>query len=159
MANKRKWFYGISVGVIIIICVVIFAPPSYRPPGNRMSDAQVAQIASNDNLQSLCYFVQKYESDNGGNAPRSLKDLAGYTADYLEVFYLPYRSAARPLDWSTNVSKIDQYGGYRLAKNPSAGVLVYEKPGAWSDGTIGVGLIGGKVNRLSSEEFEKLQVK
>jgi hypothetical protein len=63
------------------------------------------------------------------------------------------------LDWAINASKIDQYGGYRLAKSASAGVLVYEKPEAWPDGTVGVGLINGKVNRLSSEGFKKLQVK
>jgi len=157
MVNKRKWFYGISVGVIIGI--ILFVLLSFRPPGNRFSKAKIAQIASDHNLDSICYFVQKYEGENRGNAPRSLKDLASYSGGYLEVFYLPYSGASRPLDWSTNVSKIDQYGGYRLAKNTSAGVLVYEKPGAWSDGTVGVGLIDGKVNRLSSEEFEKLQVK
>jgi len=138
--------------MLLIILGLIF------PAGNVLSKTKIEQIHSESNLQALTKFALEYKSENSGRQPAAMKELVHYAGGDLEVFYLPNPGTTRPADWSTNADRIDQFGGYCLAETASTHILVYEKPASWSDGTIGVGLMDGKVNRLSSQEFKKLKV-
>jgi len=83
--------------------------------------------------------------------------LAGYTDGYFEMFYAPTKSVVAAPDISTNVDDIDKFAAYVLVNSPSSDILVYEKPGLWQDGTVGVCPTDGTVRRFSTKDFEQIK--
>jgi hypothetical protein len=123
-----------------------------------LSKAQIEQVQSASNLQAISYFVRKYKSDHGGSAPTSLTKLVPYADGDLEFLYVPNKlNSERPADWTTNESRIEADSGYVLVSDTNSKFVVFEKPGLWPDGSVGVGFSDGTVRRLSYEEFTALE--
>lgn len=126
-------------------------------------------------------FIEDYRHDHDGTMPRQMSDLSYYAIGSFHYFYPPIPGYSKPLDWSINATAINAYSGYVLVRQPNTSistaithalprgtvvmhkpntsVFVCEKPGLWSDGTISIGLSNGTVERLSSEEFQKLNLR
>ena len=140
-----------GVYVLALLMAILF------PAGNSLSKEQIEQIHSDSNLHGIAYFVLKYRKEYAGRTPASLKDLAGYTDGYFEMFYAPTKSVVAAPDISTNVDDIDKFAAYVLVNSPSSDILVYEKPGLWQDGTVGVCPTDGTVRRFSTKDFEQIK--
>jgi len=137
----------ISVLMAVLMGIIL-------PAGNGLSKTQIAQQESETTLLGLSDFVLRYESEHNGRWPQGLADLLPYVDGDIEVFYIRGKpESQRPADWLTNKARLDEYADYALPHDSSSGVLAFEKPGLWPDGTIAVGYIDGKVGRISARDF------
>jgi len=128
------------------------------PAGNALSSDQINQVHSDGNVKAIANLLLKYQREHAGRKPDRLTELIPYAGGYLEVFYLPTSISKRPSDWATNSNRIDDFGGYALTNRADLNVSVYEKPGAWADGTIAVAYNDGTVRRLSAKEFQDIKL-
>jgi hypothetical protein len=44
----------------------------------------------------------------------------------------------KPLGWETNQALIDTYSDYVVCSDTSHGIVAFERPGVWQDGTVAV---------------------
>jgi hypothetical protein len=151
MKARVVWILG-AVLFLCFVCSII------QPGGNGMSKARIGQLKSASNLCNIAYFVGKYKSDHAGSAPTSLTKLVPYADGDLEEFYVPNKlKSEMPADWTTNASRIETDSGYVLVSDTNSKFVVFEKPGLWPDGSIGVGFSDGTVRRVSYEDFTALE--
>jgi hypothetical protein len=156
MMTKLKWFDRIAVGIIVFIGIG-FMFTTVGPAGNRMSPTHILQFESAHRLGFLGKLVRQYESENGGNTPRSLKDLVRYLdGDDCGVFYLS--NSHGPADRFTNPDLLDEYASYKLVNKADSTIVISEKPGLYSDGTVAVGFRDGTVKRLSPKKYRQLKL-
>jgi hypothetical protein len=100
-----------------------------------MTHAQIGQYESeHGELPNLGRLVLEYKVAHEGRLPERVSELASYDA---------YKKT-----WPN---------GYVLSSRPnSSGVLVFEKPGLWPDGSVAVCYSDLTVKRLTLAEFSAL---
>jgi hypothetical protein len=173
-SNKWQLVWEILLGLLFVCLIVSF----WLPSGNAYSAEQVSEMKSDNNVRNLVRWVLQYEQHHGGKMPETMKDVAEYSDGLFDFFYPPTPTFPSPTDSITNIDAINAHTGYCLAHNPSTNIpthaagyhatgydvvhkpntkiLVYEKPGLWSDGTVAIGLSDQTVMRLSSKDFAAL---
>ena len=150
----------IIIIISLVVCLITVAISLFVPAGNRLSQLQIKQWQSNEQLREILQGVLDYKRDHDGKLPESLVELVSYANGYLKVFYAPARlDTAQPSGWETNKDILDKYADYSLSQKPNSGVLVFENPGLWPDVSVAVGFSDGSVKRLSASEFTALGVK
>jgi hypothetical protein len=147
--------------VLFGLCFICILSSIILPSGNAYSVEQVREIKSDNNVKNIVWMVLKYEKANGGKMPATMKDVAGYSDGMFDYFYPPIPTFPTPIDSMTNIDVINTHTTYCLVYKQSANIptraihanrysvheyvlvhppntkiLVYEKPGLWSDGTI-----------------------
>jgi hypothetical protein len=139
----------LGIGGVIIIFVALFVAlcvGPIRPGGNMLSKAQIGE-AQGDRV--LCEFGQRvldYKRAHGGASPQQVSDLVA--SDEIEFEKSIHRTVDAYME--------NPIFSFALPNNPASHVLIFEKPGLWSDGTIGVCFDDLTVKRLSPAEFAAL---
>jgi hypothetical protein len=144
---SKRTLYRLGIGICIIVFIVV-AFPVFTPGGNGLSKAQIGEAQSDRLLREFGQRILDYRQTHGGTSPRQLSDLA----------------ASDEVDSEKNIQHLmDTYienpiFSFALPSKPASRVLVFEKSGLWSDGSIGACFDDLKVKRLTPAEFDGLGV-
>ena len=176
MSSSQKWpeVWSIVLGLFVVGLLFFLRLPS----GNAYSAEQVSEMKSDNNIRCIVLWVLQYEKEHGGKMPGNMKDVAEYSDGSFAFFYPPTPIFPTPPDSLTNIDTINAHtgycivyktntnlpshavgyhtAGYDLVHSSTTKLLVYEKPGLWTDGTVSVGLSDLTVMRLSSTAFTAL---
>ena len=152
------------VGTVVIVAIVIYliVRSFPLPAGNKLTDIQRLQALSEHQLWVIKDAILEYKN-NYGKLPRDLYDLItdksfNYNdSDFLKICYAPNKAQSlRPSGWKTDKELLKSNADYIIPSSLNKGVLVYEKPGLWPDGTVAVCFNNLIIKRLSSNEFTDL---
>ena len=140
----------VLLGIIAVFIIL--------PPGNDLSRMQIEQVTSSVNIKAILSLIASYRKEHSNQTPSSLTGLIPYADDDLEMFYLPKSRFQQP-NGRIDITRLDEISAYELVQGGQSNIVVREKLGLWGDGTIAIGLSDGTVERLSSEEFQKLHLR
>ena len=145
--NHKKAAIVLAIGFTAIAS--LFVPPRH------LSDLKIQQLRSVNHLRGIASLILDYRQRHGGRSPTQLSQLLeGNDLSSIQVFYSPnWTKSVRPADWSTNKDRIDSSGNYSLAMNSELGIIAFEKPGLWPDGSVAVAFADGHVARFSFSKY------
>ena len=139
--SKRE-LRRLGIGVCIIAFIIV-AFPAFWPGGNGLSKAQIGQAQSDTQLSAIGKLILDYRKMHDGKSPEKLSEVVSVNAS---------PNPARLIDGYV----LNPSADYLLPSSPSSSVLVSEKPGLWSDGSIAVCFDDLTVKRLTPAEFDAL---
>jgi hypothetical protein len=143
--------------VVTIAIVVATLALVIVPAGNRLSRTEKLQYQSDRQLKSIGILVPSFRTKFHKQPGHLSEIVPSDRTDLQETFYGPNRSKAqRPIDWSRNTLSIDAYSDYAVSAKTNTGILAFEKPGIWKDGTVAVCFTNLSVVRMRGTAFEKL---
>lgn len=143
---SKRALYRLGIGICIIVFIIV-AFPTFRPGGNGLSKAQIGEVQSDRVLREFGQRVLDYRQAHGGASPRQVSDLA--SSDEVD--------SERNIQHAMDTYIENPIFSFALPSNPASRVLIFEKPGLWSDGSIGVCFDDLTVKRLSPAEFAALE--
>ena len=130
LLRRHRWVVLAGLFILgVILSIYLLGPRNLATP------IQIQQYESeHGELHRIAYLVLDYKSNNEGQLPQLISDLA---------FYDTYNKG-----WPNC---------YVLPIGPNnSGILVLEKPGLWPDGSVAVCYSDLKVKRLTRTEFSAL---
>ena len=134
---------------MLVLYMILYVPSPGPQP------IKAGQIVSNHHLKTISLLMLKYRNEHGGNSPLNLKDLIpNDQPDCLKILYVSARNFQKSSDQNSNKKFPEKRFDYVLSVIP--GILAYERPGLWPDGSISVCFDDLTVKRLNSTEFSKL---
>jgi hypothetical protein len=136
LLNKNPMFRRIRNVFFITFVIVVVIWMSIKPE-KKPSKMRVQQMRSNITLRALAEQVLTHRQTYPENVPLMLRDLNIHgKTDMFKVFN--GRQDWKPEGWSTNNALVDIYSDYAICLNPDIGIIVFEKPGLWPDGSVAV---------------------
>jgi hypothetical protein len=131
---------------LVAVCILISSLFFFRPPGNGLTRTQIAQIQSDIQLEGVAKLILDYRGKHGGTSPQQLSEIV--PKDKLES----QKSGNRLIDHYV----LNPVADYGLPLKSNSSILVFEKPGLWSDGSVAVCYSNLTVKRLTVTEFSAL---
>jgi len=125
--SKRE-LRRLGIGGIIIIFVALFVVlcvGPITPGGNGLSKAQIGEGQSNTVLREFGQRVLDYRRAHGGASPQQVSDLVASDEIAFE----------RSIHHTVDAYMENPIFSFALPNNPASHVLIFEKPGLWSDGS------------------------
>ncbi len=147
--NHNKW---VLVPLFLFISFLFFG----KPAGNGLTKTQIEQAQSINEIREIARLILDYKAEHGEKLPSRLSEVVPkyHFKPVLQMFYNPVNSSQKPSDRYANKDILDEEGDYVLSAIP--GILVYEKPGLWPDGSVTVCYQDLTIKRLKAAEFEAL---
>ena len=124
---------------LITIAIVVLMWMSIKPP-QKPSKMRILQMRSEITLRSLAEHVLAYKQTHSGKAPRMLSDLGVHGQPEKVDMFQVYngRQNWKTDGWATNKTLVDIYADYVICQNLDIGIIVFERPGLWPDGSVAV---------------------
>ena len=122
---------------------------------------EMRQFKSNIQLREISQLVIMYKSAHSGNAPTNLSELVpNHRTDLISLFHAPNQLMAQvPTHLSTNKTALNQTSDYCVSLDVNTGIVAYERPELWSDGSVAVCYTNLDVKRMKISEFNAPQKK
>jgi hypothetical protein len=140
---KYKAYITLCIAAIVILGLVI-GPRT--PRSDEEPTVELAQKETDMELANFGQMILDYRKEHGGKSPVQVSEL--FAADEVD------KQNTRHHVIDTYVK--DPIDSFRLPTNSKSDVLIYERPGLWSDGTIAVCFSNLTVNRFTLVQFEAL---
>jgi hypothetical protein len=144
--SKRFKLGCMAAAIVGFVASVVFFVVVVYPSFARMDRIRVAQ----DNNDQLLHFygqrILDYRKAHGGASPPQITELLN--SDEIN----DQKDRQHAIDTVVE----DPMHSFELPKNAASHVLVYEKPGMWTDGTVGVCFDDLTVKRLTQAQFDDL---
>lgn len=138
----RLLFFGVLITLVILILLIV----PFSPGESELSLVKRAQKQSSKQLVQFGQMILNYKLSHGGASPLQVSDL--FSNDVVEY--------ERSIHRSPDAFVSNPIFSFSLPSNQKSHVLIFEKPGLWSDGSIGVCFDDLTVKRLSPAEFAAL---
>jgi hypothetical protein len=149
--SEWKWL------AIFLIITILAGFTMIRPASDRLSRTQKLQYQSELKLKSIGMLDLTYRTNFHAEPTQLSQIVPSDRTDLIPTFYAPNRAEAqRPSDWETNRLTIDLHSDYAIPTKTNTAILVFEKPGTWTDGTVAVCMTNLNVMRMSIADFKKL---
>jgi hypothetical protein len=144
--------------LLFLIVILSIAALLIQPPGNALSKEQIRQHQSDEQLKGIANLVLMYEEVHAGSRPTRLSEIVpSNRSDIITIFYAPSRlQERRPIGWQTNITLLDDSSDYGIASYSNNGILAFERPPLWSDGTVAVCFTNLDVIRTNIADLKKL---
>ena len=134
-----KWSFFLACILYFLFCVIEF------PPRNGLTKIQIAQGQSDIQLVSIGKLVLDYRNKHQGNSPERWSEILPNDEPESE-------KPSRLIDSYV----LDPSANYELSSKSNSGILIFEKSGLWSDGSVAVCFDNLTVKRLTQAEFDVL---
>jgi len=150
VSRYRLFLFAVVLTGVLLTIILL----SVHGPGNGYSITEMKQIRSDEQLGQILQDLDAYQLRHHGKWPKTILDLAFDKPDDLSSYYAPIMpDSERPTGWRTDKGMLAKNVGYSLSSNSNSGILAFEKPGIWPDGTIAVGFSDHRILRMQQEEF------
>ena len=152
--KKHKWFIGGGALLILLFLLSAILFPAYP----KLSLLRTKQNESNVKLEGIGRLVLSYIKTHNGALPQKLSDVLPQNTYYdLDMFQVSEVMKRRSItEHITNISLIDQHADFMFPAKANSGILVFEKPWLWSDGSVAACYKDLTIKRLTSEDFSAL---